>query len=257
MLPNYPIFFDGTNLANIDGVTVYNYSINTYPQRDLSIYKIATRDYSLLTQAEFVRKEITVDININKASRVLVEQTYLNLKSALLGTNKKITVPQYGSIVNYTGTLYNIEEDWVHIDLDVKLIFTITDPIGINSDISSMFNTHNVTDQADDIVGFIEGSYYASPIITATFVDVTGATGQSVTIKNSQTSQGITVTANWVDGDVLTINSQNKIVTLNGAKVDYSGTFPTFAPGEVVLGYIDSFTDRDVQVEADYYIKYL
>ena len=46
----------------------------------------------------------------------------------------------------------------------------------------------------------------------------------------SANGKTLTVTDTFSSGEVLLLDSQNKIVSVNGTEIDYDGTFPEFFP---------------------------
>lgn len=60
------------------------------------------------------------------------------------------------------------------------------------------------------------GSFLAEPTFNLVVSAVTGATNQSITVKNNVTGQGITITRTWTASDILEIDSAAKTVRING-----------------------------------------
>lgn len=256
-LPNYSIYFDGVDLASISGVSIYNFKVNSLPKRQLTLHKIANKDLSILTRAEYATKEIVVYANICGTSRGETEQILLNLKTALQPHNKQLTVSQYGETVNYTSTLYSIDDKWDVNSVDVAIIFTASDPVGRGVSVITLINEYTLTSGVVSASGTVLGSYEASPVFRVTYTSITGGTAQSVTVKNEVTSQGITVTRNWNNTDVLEVDCENKIVSVNGAIQDYTGAFCTLTPGTSTVGYIDTFSNRSAKLTVTYYKKFV
>lgn len=82
--------------------------------------------------------------------------------------------------------------------------------------------------------------------------DVTGGTGGTINLLNGSTQQGITITEDFVDGDILTVDSVEYEVLLNGVKIDFQGIFPTFPPGSQQFAYVDTFSTRNVDIVGTY-----
>jgi phage-related protein len=74
-----------------------------------------------------------------------------------------------------------------------------------------------------------EGSYKAQPVIVIILQTATAVT--AVTFTNDTNGDEITVSATYADGDIITIDSEEKSVTINGVEVDYDGVFPELSIG--------------------------
>jgi phage-related protein len=256
-MPNYPIYFDGQNLANIAGVAVYNYEINQLPPRSLTINKIAGQDLGVLTNHSYGTKEIVVYAHIGRDNRDGTELALSELKTALQGVNKTLTVPQYGTNINYTTTLYSLDHEWDTPYLDATIILYATSPIGVDSNTTTLVAGQNITAQSFETSATVYGSYKAAPLLQVTFTDITDGVAQTVSVGNAASGQRLSITRTWVDADVLLIDCLNKTVQVNGAAVEYTGAFPTYLPGTAIISYVDSFTDRDVTLVATYNKRYI
>jgi hypothetical protein len=192
-----------------------------------------------------------------RTNRAGTELAFQELKAALQKRNSTVSVPIYGTTVNWTATLYTIEHEWDTPYLDATILFIATDPIGVENQQTTALAGSAITTQAQDVSMTILGSYKASPFIQLTYTSVTSATDQSVTLKNSQTGQGITITRTWTNTDIIEVDVENHTVTVNGAYVDYTGAFPTFNSGASIIGYVDTFGDRDAELIVTYYKKFL
>ena len=256
-LPNYSIYFDGIDIAGLNGVTVYNYKVNSLPPRKLTLHEIANKDLSILTRAEYNTKEIVVNAVVCGNTRTQSEILFLNLKTALQRINKALTISQYGEQINYTCTLYSIKDEWTGNEIEITLIFTASDPVGRATGTSQLISSATITLQSQGVTGTVAGSYPASPLITAEINSGTDMIDQKINIGNSATGQGITVTRTWTAGDVLSVDSENMIVAVNGAITDYEGAFPMFSPGVATVGYLDTFATRNVTLSGVYYKKYI
>ena len=47
------------------------------------------------------------------------------------------------------------------------------------------------------------------------------------------------------------VDSQELVVTLNGGAIDFEGLFPTFPPGAQTVGYTDTFSTRNVDINGN------
>lgn len=258
MLPNYPLYYDGVNLAGITGVTVFNYDMNNLPSRDVKSNKLARQDGSITTSADFVQKIIPAYLEVCGGNRGQTEAVIATLKGYLQGYNKVLRASQYGQDISYQNVAVNeINTSWEGATALVELVFIASDPIGRETTLTTLMNSVNITTQAVDTPVVFAGSYNAEPIFSIVINDVTGGTGATLTVRNVSTGQGITIEHDYVDGDTVHIDSLNRIVTVNGGNVNYSGVFPRFSIGNSAIGWIDTFTTRDVDITAEYYKTYV
>ena len=109
-----------------------------------------------------------------------------------------------------------------------------------------------ITTVTDSSTFNVEGSAPALPFISVTVATVTGGTGKQISIVNGRNNQGITVTHDWTNGDILQIDSVALEARINGTIVDFAGLFPQFLPGSSQLNYVDTFTTRSVDITATY-----
>jgi hypothetical protein len=79
----------------------------------------------------------------------------------------------------------------------------------------------------------------------------------TITITNDTTDEAITIDRVWAKTDVLEIDVANKTVKVNSVEVDYSGSFPYFAPGSHNLIISSDFSAYKFTVTVDYYKRFL
>lgn len=249
-------YFNGFDLNTIDGVTIYNYSSIDLPDRTLFDNKIARADKTLLTSAEYTTKEVAVYGRIAGTDKDTREQILDTLKGYIQEPNKTLKLSQSGTNIEWTATLQDMDLKQYGPWLKFVLIFKATDPIGKDEDVATALNVSGITSATSTQSMTIAGSYKANPTITFTLTAVTGGTSQSVSIGNAEIGQALTVTRDWTAGDIMTIDCENYIVSVNGVEVDYSGLFPYFYPGNRSISYVDTFSTRTVGIVVNYYKKY-
>lgn len=255
-LANYPFTFDGTDLSTIAGVQVYNYEVNKLPIRDIKINKLARRNKSIITSAEYVQKDLNLFLEVCGGGRSDTEDLLGTLKSYLNTENAIVTVPQGGRDVNYTATMNEFNYGWDGTTALLEVVFIASDPIGVSNTIDTLF-AGTITSASDSLSATVTGTFSTRPTITLTVDSVTGGTGGSMSVGNSDTQQAVTIMADFVAGDVIVIDVDSTSITINGSLTDFTGIFPDFDPGLQSLSYVDDFTTRSVSVTSDYYPRYL
>jgi predicted phage tail component-like protein len=248
----YNVWFGGNNLNSIIGVEIFNHNFNDLPTRDIKITKIARRDKSIITSSEYSSKQITVDLDISTGSRADTEGVIKTLKGVLQPQNAILLVTQDGDNTEYVATMNEFNIEWIGVKAVIRIVFIASDPVG-RSVITQTLLDDDITTATKDLSVMVAGSAMAYPTFVATIDAVTGGTtNKSITIKNGLTNQGITVTRDWVSGDILSVNSDDLIVKVNNLIVDFTGIFPSFPVGSQQASYVDDFTTRDVHLVATY-----
>lgn len=249
---NYDVWFGGNNLNSIVGVEIYNHNFNDLPSRDIKIAKIARRDKSIITSSEYSSKLITVDLDVFTGTRAGAEGVIMTLKGILQPQNAILSVLQDGNNTEYIATMNEFNIEWVGVRAVIQVTFIASDPIGKGTSDVTLLDDNTTTATKDFSVN-VDGSATAYPTFRVTVNAVTGGTtNKSITIKNGLTNQGITVTGDWANGDVLSINSDELIITLNNVVVDFTGMLPILPVGSGQVSYVDDFTTRDVDLVVTY-----
>ena len=253
-MQEYNVIFNSNNLAQVNGVWLYNYTATDLPQRDIKIHKLARRSLSIITSSEYTQKAIPVLMRVCSGGRQDTEATLTEVKGLLQAQNGTLEIEQSGIEVKYTATMNEFDIEWDRSTAYVTIIFLASTPIATASELTNLANL-GVTTPSASTSFTVGGSYLAEPYITITINSVTGGTGQSLSVFNGSTNQGITITGNFANSDIIEIDSRELVVTHNGANIDFDGLFPTFPPGAQTLGYTDTFSTRNIDIDVKYNIR--
>lgn len=246
----YQVAFEGNRLDLVAGVDLYNYDFTALPTRDVKIYKLARRSKSIITSSEFTQKNIPVFMDVCSGGRQETEETVTYLKALVQAQNGTMTVLEGGDEVQYTATLNEFNIVWNGNHAYCSLVFLASDPIGTLTSPQVLFQINAITTAYASATFNVDGSALAEPVSNIVLSSVTGGTGQFITLYNARTNQGITITGNFNNGDIISIDSRNLTITVNGVNKDFTGIFPTFQPGVQQVAYTDSFTARTVNITA-------
>lgn len=250
--PIYRVSFAGNVLNDIPGVIVHYHNFTDLPDREITMSKLARRDLSIITSAEYSSKPLTIQLKVCSGGRSDTEATIRQLKSLIQSVNAPVIALQGGLEIRYTATLRSFSTTWIGGATAMVTIGLIaSDPIGYETSTTELLDV-NTTASTANFSQVIGGSYTIQPIFTVTVNDVTDGTASIITIRNAKTGQGISVTRDWIDDDILSINSATKQISVNGDPVDFTGLFPTFSTGTQIVGYVDNFGDRDVNILGTY-----
>lgn len=251
-LTDTQVYFAGNDLSILVGASLIDHNFNDLPNRELNVYKLARANKSVLTSAEYASKEVTVSFHLRGCDRGEAESVLEDLKSYLRPINLPLVVSQAEKDISYdAATLNELNYEWFSNKIVLTLVFMVADPIGYQ-DTNTTLLTTSITSSTSSNAIQNDGSFDAQPTINIILNTVTGGSNQSMSLKNEETGQGITLTRTWANGDTVEIDSNNKTVTINGANSDFSGQFLSFPPGVGSLGYSDTFTTRSVDITATY-----
>lgn len=258
---NTSLIFDGFDISTISGFSVFDYNANNLPTRDFKTFKLARQNRSVTTTADYSIKSIPVFGIIKDCTRESAEETLAAVREKLQGVNKILQAPQYNRNIQYRDTtLSSMTETFIANNMSVVMLFTASDPIGIDTVTQDLIDPgdQNTTVSPTSYSMTFEGSApNQAPIITITVNSVTDGTAESIELLNVVTGAKLTVTRDWVNGDVLVVDTFDSQVTLNGIAVFYTGRIPLFQAGAQTLRYSDTFTARDVDVEAEYNARFV
>lgn len=251
-MDKYTVMFAGNDLSAITGLDLENHDFNQLPNRDIQIYKLARRDKSVITSAEYTNKEIPINFYACGGSRAGTEDVITQLKSLTQSQNALLVVSQGGDTVEYTATMNELRINWIGTSAEITLVFIASDPVGKNSTAIDFIPSTNITSASGSYAAIVLGSATVYPIFDLTITAVTGGTAASITILNALTSQGITITRDWTAGELVEINSEEMTATVDGDVVDFTGMFPQFTSGTQQIQYLDTFATRDITLSATY-----
>lgn len=250
-------FFNGTDLNTLPGVNVTNYDVTELPTRTLTISKLARRNRSVLTSAEYASKLIKVEGYIGAENNNTLQENFIVLKANVQAIEGAIRVQQGLQQIEYTGTLNALSKEWVGKNIKFVLEFVCSDPIGRAVSPAALFAPKSITTTSVTQQFTVDGSGPALPRLTLNYLGVTSGTNKTVSILNASTGKGIRVTGDFASSDILSIYSDTFEVLLNNVSVDFDGTFPQFEPGAATLQYIDNFGDRNTTLTATYIKQYV
>lgn len=255
---NNSVIFAGNDLSILNGVDIYNFDITQLPNREISIHKLAGRDKSIITSSTYSSKEISVYMDICGGDRETTEIYVAQVKALLQGQNQSLQINYGGKELHYTATMNQFNIEWNSMNAYCEIKFIASDPIGTDIEATTLLNVAGSESQAFYNTIQISGSSKAYPIITVVIKSLTGdATGKTIILQNAGTNQGISITADWVEDDVLIVDSDSMQVTINGNIVDFAGMFPEFSAGSQQFGYIDDFDGRTIDITLTYHQKYV
>lgn len=256
------ISFDSNNLQTFDGThgIIVQQIEHATPNKQAKAYALAHANANAIPFTEYPNRPVTISGQISGTSIADCDSIIDTLQGYLRNQDANLDIAYNGGTRRYIGTATTI---------DIKrpgglayASFTITftcQPFGQDTGTTTALNgTGRTAGAYHDTETFSGTAPYQLPIITITFSAVSDTTNpQTVAVGNDSTGQQIAVNRVWTATDVLVIDRTTNKVTVNGTEVEFSGAFPTFAPGSGIIGYSDSFTTRTMVENVVYTPRYL
>jgi len=219
--------FNGFGLQNTIIVTT-RILYDQMPNREVRARALPREDGELILGSNWRRKIVRLTGYILETTAALLDAKIDEMKEELSFEESVLDIKVQGVIRRYRATLINANnmfdrEGWMLTFIPFTLEFlcheAFAGTLGFSENEflaeTSLANNKTITNV---------GTAPAKPIITLTLTTLSGITKIGVT--NNTTSQTITVQRTFTSSEVLVIDSDNKIVTVDGLEVDYDGVFP-------------------------------
>jgi hypothetical protein len=225
--------------------------------KDLSITRISTTDINKFVESYVSNKNIVYTGYIKGTNDSDAEAKLDELKqSIVINGVADLDIGYAGGVRRYRAVVQNIEVTGETPALDVKditITFATVEPLGFDTT-SQVINYLGETGSPTKTITF-SGTYYALPTYTITVDTENNLTG--ISIKSVETNQEIIIQQNYNAGDVVEVNTRDKIVSYNGNSVDYFGIFPLVNQGLNNITFSATSTSHTIDIEIEYIPRYL
>lgn len=253
------ILFDGNSLQT-DNIITNDIDHFSGPNKNAPIYAVGHGNRSAIPWVGWPSKTITITGTLLSDSIADMDALIDTFKGYFIGKDKFLDIGYNGSTRRYTCTPEQpvITRPGGLTYATFSIVFDCTVPFGQNtSPTTALSQTGRTLGIYADSHTFVGNAPFQYVIATFTYTAITGGTNKTVTFGNNANSQGISITRNWAANDTLQIDTFNKLVTVNGAVVPFTGAFPEFPPGGQAMGYSDGLTTRTFNVNIVYYPAWL
>lgn len=251
------VVYDGFNFGD-NGLVLNVIDHLTPAQRENQFEDLANTDGMVLVQSQLGSKPVTIEGYYIGSSAADAQAMYDVLMQAINRQERPLIVPHAGGTRQYIATPQNpiIQEPDGLNRLTFSFPFVV--PEGSAPDKTTQVLVDQVVSSASATIPLlVMGSTLARPMITLTFTSVTGGTGTTVSLRNARDFVGLTFSRTFVTGDVITIDSANFQIYINGVLTEPVGRMPTWPAGTGSLFYSDTFTARTVTITGTYVPRYL
>jgi hypothetical protein len=249
--------FNGYNLNNVPGLSVYSISPPGTANRTLNIFGIARANSRKVSSAFYDSNKIQIGVYITAASREALEAAMDTLLANLQLIEGTLIIPRSGGTARaYTVTYdapWTINNTMDNTDspasnyADLTLSFQTSDSYGYDQFFTPILGP-TAANSSPNSWNYNQGGSADTQVPFLQFYFTGGSLGLgTVTIGNNNSGQQVSITRTWSVGDTLQINSQNNTVQVNGVDVNFTGAIPTFGIGQQTITYSDTFTSRNYQ----------
>lgn len=251
--------FDG-NFIESDNFHITQIDHYSIPSKDVPIRALAFANKSSIPWSNYPDKGIKVegyikcDDTYSLEAYIDILKGYLTAQDAELDIDYNSGTRRYIATVNRTDIKRTDSKKFASFTID----FICSQPFGVETSSTSLVSEANYTSSSNTYSRYIYGTApYQYPIITITIDALTG-TGDYIQISNDNNGQTMLLYGLGLSAtDVIVIDTFERTVTLNGATVDYFGTFLELGTGWQSITYTDGFDTRTVDIDIIYYKRYL
>ncbi len=251
--------FNGYNLNNITGLSVYKIDLPGQQQRSVNIMPMGARDARKVSSAYYQRNTLNIGIYITSASSEALELALDTLYTNLQAVEAPLIVPMSGRTARqYTATyLQSTITQRFGGFVELTLTFECSDSFGYDQFFTPMLTLANQTSTPNQWNWTFSGSVLTQ-VPYLQFYFTAGSLGSgTVTVGNLTTGQSVSINRSFAVGDTLQIDAKNITVQVNGVDVQFTGSIPTFGTGLQTITYSDTFTSRTFQLYSYVYYRWI
>lgn len=220
--------FNGYSLQDDDHVSSVIEAFST-PSRELVTFKIPRADGGGWNGDYFRERRVKVSGIIEKATNALLETEIDTFKQEMCTPQAFLDLKVNGEVRRIVATLEDPERmfarrEGFHVTFaPFDMTFLAIEPMWHSLDYETQTYEDIVLLSYPDEIE-VTGSYKAQPVIVVILQAATSVT--AIAFENTTNGDAIEVTDSFAAGDVLTIDCEEKSVSVNGVEIDYDGIFP-------------------------------
>ena len=221
------IVFDGYSLQNLNFITstidyddLWKVELNSfnYPRTDGG--GVISKYYRgrTITLKGIIKKDTSTDFND------FIDE----VKKSLRATEGLLEIMVNGEIRQIKATVTDLSYNRNHYNITfspISVTFTAVEPFFYSKTLQSLSVLGKTATYTEEMQN--DGGADSNP--TVYFVFWAGTTVSAIKFTDPQSRQ-LTITTSLTNGDIIIIDSVDKVVTKNGTEIDYTGAFPIFAP---------------------------
>ena len=225
------------------------------PTKEINLKADSIRDSFDIVDVRYSQKIITVSGLLISTSKENLRILINNFKNALRPRERSLVIGYGDTTLTYVGTVRSInvpEEHWNITQVPFMIEF-LCEPFGKASASSSSAWSNKATSLNNEDIN-ITGTYNALPVIT---IHVDSATITIIKFENETNDDWIQVETTFTVGKDLVIDCENETVQFDSSDVDFTGIFPSIAPGDNKFHLTVTGSGYQYDLEISYWPTYL
>lgn len=224
--------YDGVSIQT-STIVVERFLHESVDYKQLDVPNLGRMDGGKLINVRFQPRVIRLEGTIKGSTQAVLEANIDAFKALVNRQQKNLDMGYAGGTRRYITTSSRFTLERMHFNLtyaDWSAEFVVAGPLpfGRSIDTATFTNTVLATGTYDGTATF-GGSARPFPIIKVTVVSQTNMT--QIQFRNKNTGDFIRIRRTFANSDVILIDTENYICTVNGVAVDYEGFFPDFVEG--------------------------
>jgi len=257
-----PMVFRGFNLQSEPYKVTFEEGLFNSPLKDIILYELARSDNAVAVYRRYKSREFTLGGHIKTDSSDSLEAAIDALKAALLLQSGELAVGWAGGTRYFEAECANLNINRRNTELDHSgwsAQFVMPVPFstdGVTRDFITAVSGHTLATLQVGVNNI--GTYLAYPFITLVITALEPNTSNvTFTFTNPATSENISITDEFADGDTITLDTLNKQIFRGSELLAGVGNFPAWQPGSGLLELSDTATSRTISLSATYIARYL
>jgi hypothetical protein len=256
------VAFKGFNLQASPYKVIREDGLLTSPVLDIISFELARSDNAVSVYRKYRPRSFTLVGEIKATTEVELEQAIDQLKLNLLRQIGDVVVDWAGGYRYFNAECQNLIINRGTNDVTQcgwSAGFYMAVPFSTDNTTRDFMTAVTGQTAGTTIVSVNNiGTHLAVPYITLTITGLEPNTSDvSFTISNPESNESITITDEFADGDVVTIDTLNRQIFRGTELLAGVGNFPAWKPGAGLLQLSDTGSSRTISLAATYIARYL
>lgn len=253
--------FNGLNLQADPFRTVDLGELMGSPTRNIIAEELARSDNAVAVFRKYMSRSYTISGNLRDATSDLVDAAIDQIKYRMLHQIGDMALGWAGGTRYYRSECKNVNiarsaTDLTRAGWSAEFFMPIA--FATDGTTATLASSTAVTAASQTLATNNIGTYLALPIIEITFTAVSPTVSPiEIVIGNPESSEYLTITDTFANGDTLTIDLEQNQIFHNSELINPAGDFPAWAPGSGLLDYSDNASSRTMDINATYSPRYL